>query len=346
MYNFSNWNSKTDNFEKYKSVKSNLIYGKPLLEKPEVSIMLLTYKRADKLELALKSAINQTYKKPFVICVCDDSGFDGDTDKLMKKYCDEYDNILYYRHEKNIGQYANWNRACELCETKWYCLLHDDDMLKPNYLEVIMNSVKGRDDIGLIGVYEEANDTRNDFKKKVRIIDRFIDYFIKLRSGRLIRLNISDNIRHIYVMNSTFINKAKAYDIGGLDDSYFPSSDFAFSAKMAYHYSTYFMPIKLVDKGIGESESLKQSVCDDSIRCAYHQTYFMCKNKGMSDKKAKRKASVAAVISEIGVKGYNNVNYGEVKCGLGMKDIYNKPFMIFMINLYSKLCWGLLLFRR
>ena len=344
--NWNEWKSKNDNFKKYKNIKSKIIYGKFYEKVPDVSIMLLTYKRADKLKNALESAINQDYKKKYEIVVCDDSGYDEETDKLMKEYCSKHKNIIYYRHDKNLGQYANWNRACELCRTKWYCLLHDDDMLKPNYLSIIMQQVANNEKIGLVGVYEEANDTREDSKKEVRIIDRLINLFIKLRKGNLIELTLKDNIKHIYVMNSTFINKEKATEIGGLDDSYYPSSDFAFSAKMAYHYKTYFLPLKLVDKGVGESESLKQSVCDDSIKCAYNQTYYMCKELNYSEKKSIKKASIAAVISEIGVKGYNNVDYGKIKEELGMKKIYNNKKMIFLINLYSKFNWGKLLFRR
>ena len=116
---------------------------------------------------------------------------------------------------------------------------------------------------------------------------------------------------------------------------------------MAYYYTTYFMPVKLVDKGIdSESASLGVDVCEDSIVCAYNQTYQMCKTLGYSDKKAIKKASIAAVISEIGVRGYNNVDYGKVKEKLGMKKKYNNKIMINLINIYSKLNWGLLLFRR
>ena len=148
-------------------------------------------------------------------------------------------------------------------------------------------------------------------------------------------------------MNTTFINKYKAIDIGGLNDSYFPSSDFTFSAKMCSYYKTCFLPLKLTNKGIvGESESLKQSVCDNSIRCSFYQTIVMCKYLKYNHKKCLRKASIAAVIAEIGVKGYNNVDYGSVKVKLGIKPIYNNKFIIFLINLYSKFNWGMLLFRK
>lgn len=348
--NWSQWNAKTDNFQKYAHIKSQLIYGK-LPEKPfSVSIMILTYKRAHGLKNALDSALAQSYKQPYMIEVLDDSGFDQATDDLMREYCLKYDNIIYYRHEKNLGQYANWNRACELAPSEWYCLLHDDDILKADYLTETMKYDMEGTSLGLLGVYIDVNGTREGASEKSeplsrRLLNLAADMFMGLKHNNCILLTLDDNIKHIYVMNSTFINKSKAREIGGLDDTYFPSSDFAFAAKMSYYYKTGFLPIRLTNKGIGESESLKQSVCDDSIRCAYYQTIEMCKVRGYSKMRQQRKASIAAVISEIGVKGYNNVDYGEVKDSLGMKRVYNNKLVIFMINTYSKLSWGMLLFR-
>lgn len=347
---WSKWNAKNDNFQKYSHIKSRLIYGTPAKKTELVSIMILTYKRAHGLKNALDSALAQDYKGRYTIAVVDDSGFDQETDDLMKEYCAKHDNILYYRNEKNLGQYANWNRACELCPTKWYCLLHDDDELKSNYLKEVMKYTGTKKNIGLLGVYIDVNDTRDTAVDKRdtlarKIFNKILNIFLKARKGGCILLTLKDNIKHIYVMNSTFINKQKAMDIGGLDDTYFPSSDFAFSAKMRCYYNTGFLPIKLTNKGVGESESLKQSVCDDSIRCSFYQTIEMCKSLGYTKKQQKRKSSIAAVISEIGVRGYNDVDYGKVKNGLGMDKKYNNKFIIFFINIYSKLSWGVLLFR-
>jgi len=348
---WSKWNSKEDNFKKYSQIKSKLIYGTPQKSKSyDVSIVILTYKRADGLKEAINSAINQDYLGTFCIIVADDSGYDEATDLLMKRYCKEHDNILYYRHERNLGQYANWNRACELSPTDWYCLLHDDDILEKNYLKESMAAVSGTD-LGLLGVYINVHDTRegSDTMKISfghKVVNLLTNIFLSARNGSCIPLTLKDGVKHIYVMNSTFINKPKALETGGLDDRYFPSSDFAFAAKMSFYYSTGFLPARLTNKGIGESESLKQSVCDDSIKCSFYQTRAMCAALGYSERKQLRKASIAAVVSEIGVKGYNDVDYSKVKRSLGMKEIYSTRFAVQLINLYSKLNWGLLLFRK
>ncbi len=348
---WSKWKSKEDNFKKYSHIKSELVYGAPRKDPGAVSIMILTYKRANGLRNAIESALAQDYDKPFSIVVLDDSGFDRATDDLMKGYCEEHKNILYYRHQSNLGQYANWNRACELSPTTWYCLLHDDDMLKPNYLSELMSYSLEKYGLGLLGVYIDVHDTRENSSQKTEpLMRKFFrllqQLFIRLNNGKCIVLTQNDNLNHIYVMNSTFINKQKALDIGGLDDIFFPSSDFAFAAKMGHYYKTGFLPLRLTNKGVGESESLKLSVCNDSIRCAFYQTQAMCKDLGYNKKRQLKKACVAAVIAEIGVKGYNDVDYEAVKKDLGMPAIYNNPLIIFLINLRSKIDWSLLMFRK
>jgi Predicted glycosyltransferases len=350
---WSKWNSTESNFAKYADVKSNLIYGTPSKEVPSVSVMVLTYKRAHGLKRALDTALAQDFAGKYEIAVVDDSGFDQETDDLMKTYCDKYSNVLYYRHEKNIGQYANWNRACELCRTEWFCLLHDDDGIYPNYLSTTMAAIQNsKRDIGLLGVYFNTLDERKNIKKAGiarKTIDTLINTFVKIRNNKPIEITLEDNAKLINVLSCCLmINKHKVIEVGGLDDQYFPSSDFVFGAKMGSFHDVVFLPQILCFRGIAENESLKEAVCSDSIICAYFLAYEIIKKlkPKSTESYKKRKASFAAIAAEIGVLGYNDIDYSKTKTELGMKPIYNSKFTRFCIMLYSRACWGLLLFRK
>lgn len=349
---WSKWNAKNDNFKKYSHIKSNLIYGNPVKKAGPVSIMIITYKRAHGLMDALISALAQDYKDYYTITVLDDSGFDQDTDDLMREYCEKYENVIYYRNERNLGQYANWNRACELSKTEWFCLLHDDDTLKSNYLTETVKVIKDErnKNIGLLGVYFTTIDKRinNSGSLQTKIIHILTSLFIKLRNGRPIQIKLEDNIKLIYVSSCCLmINKYKVIEIGGVDDSYFPSSDFVLSSKMNYYYSTAFLPEFLCYRGIGENESLKQEVCENSIKCAYFHTLAMLNTTTpeLSQLIKRSKASFAAVVAEIGVLGYNKIDYSHTKNELGMKSKYNSPSLRKLIMLKSRFKWGALLFR-
>lgn len=350
--NWSKWNSKSDNFKKYSHVKSQLVYGKPSKQHNLVSIVIITYKRAHGLKNALDSALSQDYNNDYVITVLDDSGFDQATDDLMKEYCEKYANIAYYRNDTNLGQYANWNRACELSPTDWFCLLHDDDTLKTNYLSEIVKVIKNKKnhDIGLLGVYFNTVDLRKDKKEttSTKVINVLTSIFIGLRNKQPIPITLDDNIKHIYTLSCCLmINKDKVIQIGGLDDTYFPSADFVLTSKMNYYYSTAFLPEYLCNRGIAENESLKQKVCEDSIKCAYLHTLAMLETTkpNLSETRKKKMASFSAIAAEIGVLGYNNTDYSHIKNQLGMNKIYNSKLVRTLIMLKSRFMWGMLIFR-
>lgn len=348
---FSKWNSKQSCFSKYSEIETRLIYGKHN-PKANVSVIILSYRRIDGLINALESAINQDYVGEYEILVMDDSGLITEIDDVMKKYCEKYNNIVYYRHDINMGEPGNWNRSCEICKTDWYCLLHDDDRMKPNYLTKMMEVVQDQRNCnyGLIGVYVDFDDQREVKPQETilkKCLKKSINLFINLRNGRPIELTIKDNMKDIYCISTClFLNKEKVLNVGGSDDSYFPNSDSVFNAKMNYYYKIGFLPIVLATRGVYENQSLKQEVCNDAIKASYYHSYQMAKTLNYSDKKAKRVASFSAVIHEIMVRGYNNIDYGPLKKGLGISDIYNNRLIIGMINLYSKFNWGKLIFRR
>lgn len=350
--NWSEWNSKKDNFKKNSHIKSRLIYGKAGTATQLASIVIITYKRAHGLKDALESALSQDYDQAYTITVLDDSGYDQETDDLMRIYCANYKNIAYYRNEKNLGQYANWNRACELSPTKWFCLLHDDDSVKSNYLTEVTKVLRDEkySDIGLLGVYFDTIDNRKSKSDSLltKLINTFTKIFVELRNKKPIQITLSDNIKLIYTLSCCLmINKEKVFEIGGLDDSYFPSADFILTSKMNYYHATVFLPAFLCNRGIGENESLKKEVCEDSIECAYKHTVAMLDtvDPAMSENTKKRKASFAAVAAEIGVLGYNNIDYSPTKNQLGMNKLYNSKIIRLIIMVRSRLAWSRLLFR-
>ena len=151
---WSKWDSKEDCFAKYSHVPSELIYGRLPEKKPDISIMIPTYRRADVLKEAIESALHQKTQFSYTISVIDnDPDKDLDTDKLMKRYCAEYPNIFYYRNKQNIGMYGNWNRCIELSQTEWFCMVHDDDMLMENYLETLYPIARSNR-YGVVGSYK------------------------------------------------------------------------------------------------------------------------------------------------------------------------------------------------
>ena len=345
---FTKWNSKESQFDKYRHIGTSLIYGRHNPE-AKVSVVILSYKRIEGLKQALHSAIMQECDFPYDILVMDDSGEITEIDELMKGYCNQHSNIVYYRHDRNLGEPGNWNRSAEKVRTSWYCLLHDDDLMKTNYLSVMMNMANRTKGLGMIGVYVDFDDRRakvESFGFLKKLLKLSIRLFLNLKKGKVIPLRMKDHMRDIYPISTClFLNQKYAVEVGGSDDAYFPNSDSVFASKMSFYHAVAFVPLVLATRGVEDNQSLKQEVIDNSIKASYFHTLQMAKTLGYGEKKAIRKASLSAVIHEIMVRGYNPIDYSYIKKELNMKSIYCNKLVVEMINVYSKICWGKLLFR-
>ena len=136
-------------FHKYDSISSVRMCGNIDLN-PKFSIIIPTYKRPALLKQAIASCLAQTYSD-FTITIVDNDGDNKRLDiyKLVKSFSD--DRIVYYRNEKNIGVYANTLRGFELSKCEWCVLLNDDDLLHPQYLQILDSAIKSLKLKGVIG---------------------------------------------------------------------------------------------------------------------------------------------------------------------------------------------------
>lgn len=104
---------------------------------PLVSILIPTYNRPHYFELALQSALNQTYENIEVI-VCDDSTND-ETEKLIKKYTAKYNNLTYIKNPTRLGQFENDIKLFNLANGEYINYLMDDDLFHPQKIEKMMS---------------------------------------------------------------------------------------------------------------------------------------------------------------------------------------------------------------
>lgn len=351
LVNWDEWNSQKNNFKKNRSVNSKLVYGQSSVPFSDISIIIPTYKRSLFLHEALESAIDQTTNFEYTIIVVDnDCDVDVQTDTLMKEYCDKYENVFYYRNESNIGMFGNWNRCLEIANSKWVCLLHDDDILYPNYVEELSKYV-GDDKLGAIGVYNEKYDQRISNEKlsttgKNSLLSVLINMFIRARKGKPIGLTLQDAIHGRYIMPcATLLNKEKSITIGGFDEDYFPIADVVLYTKMIYYYKASFLPLYLAKYRVAQNESLNKETKVKFPIFIYKFTFALCKELKYSSKKIQKK-SLHNAINSGGVSVISqDLNDKEIITELNFNPfIYNKITKI-ILQLTYQLHWAVMLFR-
>lgn len=105
---------------------------------PRFGFIVPTYKRADLLKYALNSILQQDSDVSFEVLVVDDNPErDDETERLMLSHYNHL-GIAYYKNGQNLKQEGNWNKLFELSRTEWLIMLHDDDMLYPDYMKALL----------------------------------------------------------------------------------------------------------------------------------------------------------------------------------------------------------------
>lgn len=98
-------------------------------DEPLVSIIITTYKRADNIDRAIKSALQQTYSNIEIIVV-DDNGMDSPYQKITEKRVEGYvskKQIKYIPRQHNGGGGEARNTGIEFAKGKYITFLDDDD---------------------------------------------------------------------------------------------------------------------------------------------------------------------------------------------------------------------------
>lgn len=226
-----------NHFKQNETVRSLLRIGNLDLHKtPYISIVIPTYNRLDLLQEAIASAVNQKdVNFDYEIIIVDNSQDEFEHSK-KQKMIEEFacDRIYYYQNEINIGGFGNWNRCIELARGNWIAMLHDDDLLKTNYLELIQNIIN-RNHISIEKVayikaenapLESASveDSKQSFLKRL---------LINIGRNKLIRYTTRDcailDPTAIGILGAptcgTLLNRQAFLQSGGYHQDHWPSGD-------------------------------------------------------------------------------------------------------------------------
>jgi glycosyltransferase involved in cell wall biosynthesis len=108
------------------------------LEARDITIVVTVYDRRDFLKQSIESALSQTV--PVRVMVMEDCGPDPGLEAYARKEFGA--RITYVRSLQRRGIFGNWNACLENCPTPWLSILHDDDYLKPCFVETMLELSK------------------------------------------------------------------------------------------------------------------------------------------------------------------------------------------------------------
>lgn len=104
---------------------------------PFFSIVLPTYNRADFIEIAIQSVLNQKNKEWELIIV--DDGSTDKTSEIIKKYLS--DTRIKYHYQTNQERSRARNNGITFATGRFICFLDSDDYYLPNHLSVLQETI-------------------------------------------------------------------------------------------------------------------------------------------------------------------------------------------------------------
>ncbi len=96
---------------------------------PLLSVCMITYGHENYILQAIESVLMQQTNFNYEFIIVNDSSTDK-TDDIIQKLLDTHEKaqlIKYFKHDKNIGMYANFIYALDICKGKYIALCDGDD---------------------------------------------------------------------------------------------------------------------------------------------------------------------------------------------------------------------------
>jgi glycosyltransferase involved in cell wall biosynthesis len=230
----------------------------------EVSVIIPTYNRAERINRAISSVLQQTFEDLEIIVV--DDGSTENIRGVIENFHSQ--KIVYMRHENNLGVSAARNTGMRAAKGKYIAWLDSDDEWLPSKLERQVTAMdKARDNVGLC--------CTGYYLSKGKVFRKIIPFYSGswLRS-LLLRCDLPGPI--------IFFKKSVLDAVGYLDESLLRYEDWDWLIRCAKHYDflvveeplMVFMPSSDASPEIVERSALRfiEKHLDDFA--AFGRSYF------------------------------------------------------------------------
>lgn len=271
MENFNLTLSGTKYTEAEYLTLSNVIYSNCSTHEILISLIVPTFNRLGLLKEALDSIAHQD-KVSFnyeVIIICDDPTNEA-IEEFIKSY--KFQEFVYHKNKKNLGLFETMNLGVRLARGKWIAFLHDDDMLKNDYLIKIHTLLNKRKSAGAIMVTPKqiGNVTYRSRLRESILYKTLKPIKDRLSVHKSYRLRILDNIlwcadQYGAPSCGSVWNREKFLDLGGYNQDTYPSGDWYFMIAFNQKYRVYKTTEQLGYYRWSENASTKPEVIEKFI---------------------------------------------------------------------------------
>lgn len=234
---------------------------------PLLSIAIPTYKRFDLLKETLNSVFALRFSVPVEVLVVDN---DPENHKLanleMLPYQDNQ--FSYYKNAENLGMYGNWTQCLALARGKYITILHDDDLLLPEFAvqmnELLRNGSMPYEMIGFaIGMLDQRQDRPKNVYPENRGLKNSLKRFFYGEVFPVVEKGTAD-LFFDNIFSGTLgvvMNRKMALSLNGFNADCYPVADYDFWCRWTFRFGN----IRIFSQKVGlyrlqQNESLKPEV--------------------------------------------------------------------------------------
>ncbi|TAL55375.1 glycosyltransferase family 2 protein [Pandoraea sp.] len=271
-----NFFTYVDCFSAHNHIQSLCVYDGGGYASPDVSIVIPTFRRPALLEHALLSALNQECAENYEVIVVDNDGEaqDKETWDIIQKH--KHPRLRYFRNSENLGMFGNWNRGLLLARGHWVTILHDDDVLAPDFLRTMRRHyLAGDASRRLLSCEISILDERSSLPQTMSFLGLLRTKLTRYAEGKL-KERVLDDYFYGYPHSGTLgivFHRESAISLGGFNHRDYPSADYFFFTKYVERYGSAHLVSCLGTYRIAKNESLRDEVMVAWIKQGYE---FRC----------------------------------------------------------------------
>ena len=202
---------------------------------PKVSVCVPTYNRAGLLRGCLESILAQTFAD-FELLVLDNCSTD-ETPEVVRSVRDA--RLVAHRNDRNIGPFANMNRAIEMARGEFICIAHDDDVYLPTFLEREVAVLEAHPGVGMVHCAVFETDAGG---RRRRVVRAYPDTRVLAGPQEFVRFLQGHNV----ACSSVMARRSLFSRVGGFDLRYL-CADFHLWLRMALHANIGYVSEPLVE---------------------------------------------------------------------------------------------------
>lgn len=198
---------------------------------PKVSTIIPTYGGSDSLVRAIESVLAQEYS-PFDVIVVDDNDPDTQarkkTESMMQRYA-QNPRVIYIKHEHNKNGAAARNTGANSSQSKYLCLLDDDDIFLADRLKYQVEFLENNSE------YEACYCWRRQYGKEI----------CGTETGDLSKSLL--DLSFTPTTSAIMISKKAFASLNGFDESYRRHQDYEFLLRFFKKYKMGYVPFILLE---------------------------------------------------------------------------------------------------